>query len=149
MGGMEEHFLRQRAQQPEMATPTYATSLLKQVTKFNKTACVVGLQDITKKYHFYTFKEQDNTVAYPKVNCFSENSNKAVIEKVIENAGKYSLNIAHIRADNNVGKTFSNIDKRVKKLFDSMPTPGLCMVVFGGQKEAANGVCFIQIKESL
>lgn len=149
MGGLEEHIIRQQQQQPEMATPTYATSLLKQVTKFEKSACVVALKDIAKKYEYYTFKKQDNTAAYPKVHCVSENSNKAVVEKVIENAGKHSLNIAHIKAEKESAKTFSNIDKRVKKLFDSMPTPGLCMVVFGGQKDSANGMCFIQIKESL
>lgn len=149
MGGMEEHFLRQRQQQPEMATSTYATSLLKHVTKFDKSACVVALNDIANKYQFYTFKKQENMESYPRVHCISENSNKAVVEKVIANAGKYELNIAHIRAEKEAIKTFSNIDKRVKKVFDSMPTPGLCIVIFGGQKEAANGMCFVQIKEAL
>lgn len=146
MGGLEEHILRQHQQHPEMATPTYATSFLKQITKFDKSACVVTLKDIVKKYEYYTFKKQDNATAYPKMHFLSENSNKAVVDKVIENVGKYSLNIAHIKAEKETVKTFSNIDKRVKKLFDSMPTPGLCMVVFVGQKEAANGMCFIQTK---
>lgn len=149
MGGIEEHIIRQQQQQPEMATPTYATSLLKQVTRFEKTACVVALTDIAKKYEYYTFKKQDNMATYPKVHCVGVDSNKAVVEKVIENAGKYSLNIAHVRAEKDSVKTFTNIDKRVKKLYDSMPTPGLCMVVFGGQMDSENGLCFIQVKESL
>lgn len=149
MGGIEEHFIRQQHQQPEMGTPIYATSLLKQVTKFDKSACVVALNDITKKYQYYTFKKQDNVSSHPKVHCVAESSNKAVVEKACENVSKYSLNIAHIRAEKQTAKTFSNIDKRVKKLFESMPTPGLSVVIFAGQKEAENGLCFIQIKESL
>lgn len=149
MGGMEEHFIRQQQQQPEMATPTYATSLLKQITRVDKTTCVVALDDITKKYHYYTFKKQDNVGSYPKMHFFAENSNKAVIEKLCENIGKYSLNIAHIRAEKESTKTFTNIDKRVKKVFERIPTPGLSMVIFAGHKDGTNGLCFIQIKESL
>lgn len=149
MGGIEEHFIRQQQQQPEMATPTYATTLLKQVTKFDKSACVVALNDIAKKYQYYTFKKQDNVSSHPKVHCIAENSNKAVVEKACENASKHCLNIAHIRIEKQTAKTFSNVDKRAKKLFESMPTPGLCVVIFAGQKEGANGLCFIQIKESV
>lgn len=148
MGGIEEHFNRQKCKEPKTGTRNFAMSLLKHVTKFDKTACVVAVDDISSKYQHFTFKKQENEASSPKIHIQTESSNKAVVEKTIENAGKYSLNIAHIRAEKDSLKTFSNIDKRAKKLFESMPTPGLCMVVFGGQKEA-NGLCFVQVKDAM
>lgn len=152
MGGMQEHIKRQQQHQPEMATPTYATNLLKQVTRFDKTASVVAASDIIERYNFYTFKQQESSEMCPKLQLSSKKTNEGIIKKACKNVTKHSLNVAHIKVPSGQAEkeeTLLNIDNWVKQLYESMPTPGLSLVMLGGRKEAANGLCFIQMKNLL
>lgn len=150
MGGLHNYF----REQPELGHPNYATSMLKQVTKLDKAARVVALEDTITKYNYYTFKDADKHEDRGKIHCISEKSNKAVIERICESTGKYSLNIAHLKVSNaqlekdNI-KTFKNVDKWAKQIYESTPAPGLCVVIFAGKKDSGNGCCFIKLKRQI
>lgn len=149
MGDVQENFRRY----PDLGNPNYATSMLKQITKLDKNVRIVGLEDIIAKYNFYTFKTVENKDDYKKIQCISEKSNKAVVEKACEDAIKHTLNVGHIRVSSNQLekediKTFKNIDKWAKQMYDVTPNPGLCIVIFAG-KEQGNGCCFIKLKKQV
>lgn len=151
IGGIRDHIRRKQSE--EMAgPPSYATSMLKQVTKMEKSAAVVGLDDAATKYNYYTFKDVEKQDKNPRLCCMSEKSNKAVIEKVCENVKRYSLNIGHVKVtdfqvEKEDEKTFKNIDRWVKQIYDSAGVPGLFLVIFGGKGDTGNGLCFIQLKK--
>lgn len=147
MGDVQENSRRY----PDLGNPNYATSMLKQITKLDKNVRIVGLEDIVARYNFYTFKTVENKDDYKKIQCISEKSNKAVVEKACEDALKHTLNLAHIRVSTNQLekediKTFKNIDKWAKQMYDVTPNPGLCFVIFAG-KDQGNGCCFIKLKK--
>lgn len=150
MGGLRDFF----RDQPELGHPYYGTSMLKQVTKMDKTARVVSLEDIATKYNYYTFKDVDKKEDYSKIQCIGEKSNKAVIEKLCENTEKYSLNIAHLKVTNaqmekeNI-KTFKKVDKWAKRIYENTLSPGLCIILFAGKKDSGNGCCFIKLKRQI
>lgn len=145
MSGIDEHFRKH----PQLGSINYATSLLKQATKMEKTASVVALEDIATKYDFYTNKGAEKKDE--KIKCFSEKSNKYVIKRMCDTLKHYTLNIGHVRiADNQIEKdnltVFKNIDKWIKQVFENTSSPGLSLVIFNGNKEGGNGCCFIQLK---
>ncbi|KAF2892913.1 hypothetical protein ILUMI_13249 [Ignelater luminosus] len=134
---------------PELGHPHYATSMLKQTTKQDRTAAVVSLEDITSRYNYYTFKEEPKRTK--KINCVTERNNQQIIKKYCELLKQYSMNIAHVRfTDTQIEKDGTNIykqvDKWVQEIYEATVVPGLCAVIFGGQKQYGNGCCFITIK---
>lgn len=134
---------------PELGHPHYATSMLKQTTKQDRTALIVSLEEITSRYNYYTFK--DELKRTKKVNCVAEKNNQQIIKKYCELAKQYSMNIAHVRfTDSQVEKDdtkiYKQIDKWVQEIYEATVLPGLCIVIFGGKKQYGNGCCFITIK---
>ncbi|CAH1155330.1 unnamed protein product [Phaedon cochleariae] len=136
---------------PEMGTSQYATSMLRQAVKVDKTVNVVGLDDIGLKYKFYVDKGQD--VSVKNVTCSSEKSNKEVVAKFCASLGEHSLNIAHLRVavsqlEGNNGRILKNVDKWVKEVYEKTSGSSLVVVLFGGQTEG-NGVCFLKVKKEV
>ncbi|KAJ8981071.1 hypothetical protein NQ317_007208 [Molorchus minor] len=135
---------------PDMGTSYYATSMLKQCTRADKTAKVTGVGDIGQRYQFYIDKGED--VEVKNIICSSEKSNKEVIKKHCESLKQYSLNIAHIKVpDNNLeesnsSKIFKNVDKWIRQIYEETSNSSLLAVLFGGQNQG-NGVCFLQLKK--
>lgn len=135
---------------PELGHPHYATSMLKQTTVLDKNAVVVGVEDISKKYHYFTYKDQQSSET-KKINILYEKNNKSVINKVCESSAGYTLRVGHIRfTDNQIDKdsknVFKQIDEWVQNVYSASTSPGLCIVLFGGQNQQGNGCCFIAIK---
>lgn len=133
---------------PQLGTYNYATSMLKQTTKLDKTASVVGLDDIGPKYKFYVDKGEE-VKEISKIKCISEKSCKDVIRVMTESMDKFSLNIGHVKVQDDQlegTKVLKNIDKWVKEVYDKSPVPGLIIILLLGS-EKGNGGCFIQLKK--
>lgn len=134
---------------PDMGTSHYATSMLRQCTKVDKTACVVSTGDIAQRYKFYVDKAED--AEKKNVTCTSAKTNKDIIKRYCESLKQHSLNIAHVRIpdDHFEGnyncKVFKTVDKWIKEIYEASGNSSLLAVLFGGQKQG-NGVCFLQLK---
>ncbi|KAJ8958109.1 hypothetical protein NQ318_006038 [Aromia moschata] len=146
MGGVHQEL---RAY-PDMGTSQYATSMLRQCTKVDKTASVVGLADIAQRYKFYVDKGE--SAPDKNISCSAEKSNKEVVRRYCESLSRHSLNIAHVRVpeasleeNGNCGKAFKTVDKWIRQVYEETGDSSLVAVLFGGQKQG-NGVCFLQLK---
>ncbi|EFA00202.1 RNA exonuclease 5 isoform X2 [Tribolium castaneum] len=136
---------------PELGTYNYATSMLKQTTKLDKTALVVCPEEITSKYKYCVDKGAEVRQQNEKIKFFSEKSCKEVVRKMCDSLGMFSLNIGHVKLQEGQlegTKVFKNVDKWVKEIYEKMPTPGLVIVLFPGV-EGSNGCCFIQLKRDV
>lgn len=135
----------------ELATPHYATSMLKQCTKLDKTALVVSIEAITKKYNYFTYKDNPPK-ENPKIKFSSCNSNKRIIRTFCDGMNKSSLNIAHVNfteeeIEADAKEICNKVNKWVESIHFKMVPPSLCVVIFGGYRESGNGCCFIANKE--
>ncbi|XP_060534927.1 uncharacterized protein LOC132707200 isoform X2 [Cylas formicarius] len=139
-------FTEQRAY-PDIGTSSYATSMLRQCTKMDKTASVVGVDDTADKYKFYVDKNVTREVT--NIACTSETSNRGVVKKFCENLNRYSLNVGQIRIAetelDNSNKAFNTLDKWIGEVYACAEMPTLLAVMFGGQKDGGNGACFLQL----
>lgn len=131
---------------PEMVSSHYATSMLRQCVKMDKTANVIGVNEIAQKYKFYVDKGEN--VNIKNITCTTENSNKNVIKKFLESMLEYSLNIAHIRiSEEHLQNTniFKKVDRWVEDIYLKTSNSSLLAVLLGGQNQG-NGVCFLKVK---
>lgn len=147
LGGIENEFRCY----PEMGNRNYATSMLTQVTRMDKSASLTALDDVCAKYKFYVDKGSE-TKQDSKIKFFSESSNKDVVKKFCGSLLQQSLNIAHIRIPENqlntmnATQTMKTVDQWIQDVYNHTAAPGLCIVIFGGQKEGGNACCFIQMR---
>ncbi|KAL3275526.1 hypothetical protein HHI36_020285 [Cryptolaemus montrouzieri] len=146
MGGIQNEFRTY----PELGNRNYATSMLKQVTRLDKSASLTALDDLCAKYKYYVDKGSENK-QQDKIKFYPEKSNKDVVKKFCGSLLHQSLNIAHIRIPEtqlltNITHTFETVDKWVQDIYTHTAAPGLCIVLFGGQKDGGNAGCFIQVK---
>ncbi|KAK5642708.1 hypothetical protein RI129_008875 [Pyrocoelia pectoralis] len=140
---------KQVKQYPDVENSKYVTSLLREITRMEKTSLVVSLDDLTARYCHYTFRDK---IVTKKICCISESSNELVINRLCESGAHYSFNVGHLRFDdgdleNEPTKLFKKIDDWVQKIDKSISTPALRVVIFGGQKESGNGCCFVSLKK--
>lgn len=131
----------------EMISSHYATSMLRQCVKMDKTANVIGVDEIGEKYKFYVDKGEN--VDIKNISCSTENSNKNVVQKFLESMLGYSLNIGHIRiSEEELQSTdiFQSLDKWIEAIYQKTCTSSLLAVLLGGQKQG-NGICFLKVKK--
>lgn len=132
---------------PELGTSHYATSMLRQCVRIDKTANVIGVEEIGEKYKFYVDKGEN--VDIKSISCSTEKSNKDVIRKLLDSMLEYSLNMAHIRiSESQLQNTniFETLDKWIQEIYEKTCTSSLIAVLFGGQNQG-NGVCFLKVKK--
>lgn len=132
---------------PEMGTSQYATSMLRQCVKIDKTANVIGVDEIGEKYKFYV--DKGGNVDIKGVTCRSEKSNTDVIKKLLNTMLEFSLNIAHIRISESQLENvniFKTLDKWIEEIYKKTSNSSLLAVLLGGQKQG-NGVCFLKVKK--
>ncbi|XP_045462527.1 RNA exonuclease 5 isoform X2 [Harmonia axyridis] len=147
LGGIENEFRCY----PELGNRNYATSMLKQVTRMEKSASLTALEDICAKYKYYVDKGSE-AKSDSKIKFFSESSNKDVVKKFCGAVLQQSLNIAHIRIPEtqldtkNATQTIKTVDQWIQDIYNHTAAPGLCIVIFGGQKDGGNACCFIQVR---
>lgn len=115
-----------------------------------KTAQVISLEDITKRYEQYVQKGE-KTFDLNKINCISEGSNANVIKRLCDTNMQYTLNIGHVRIplsqlEKDVDSVCKTVDGWVKLFHRQTSMPSLNVVLFTGAG-TANGCCFVQLKK--
>lgn len=133
--------------QPDLGSANYATSMLRHVTKMEKKASVVSLEDILDKYNYFTYK--GNTSQSSKINFTPVKSNDAVVNKLCTSIKNFSLNIGHIKlpdTQENKECSYKEVDSWIKKIYEQSGMPSLNIVIFNGGSGASNSCCFLKIK---
>lgn len=82
-------------------------------------------------------------------------SNKQAVTRASQIAMEHAFTLCHIRIkkekleDDRIEKTFNIVNKWVHKLWQHMAINGLACVIFAGENNAGNGVCFLNIKREV
>lgn len=141
---------------PDLGTAQYATSLLRQITKFGNKARIVTDADVCLKYKHYVDKcvkgdkkPETNNVEF----VIGKNSDKIVnlACKQLRNP----FNLVHLNIDDDllhkdkIRTTVKHIDDWVRKFYENASFNGLMCVVFGGKFYVGNGVCFLDMKKNV
>ena len=81
--------------------------------------------------------------------------NKNAISRASQIAMEHAFTLCHVRIHEDqlkseqMEKTFSTVNKWVHKLYQHTAVNGLMCVVFGGQNNAGNGACFLNVKKNV
>ncbi|XP_069701462.1 uncharacterized protein Rexo5 isoform X2 [Periplaneta americana] len=131
-----------------------ATSIFSHVTKMDKSAAIVGCEEVIDKYSSYMSESMisigdDSHSDNKAVQCFVT-ENETVASQTCDIAREYSFTIAHIQVDraecDNEIKMFKRVNRWCRAVWESIANNGMCVVILSGQQRGANGACFIQIK---
>lgn len=146
-------FEDQLRKHPQLGTTNYATNFFKHITKIDKTVQVCSLDNIKTKYEICT--DKNNETKSDRIKYHSLHTNEDIIDKMCIISKQCSFSIGHIVVDddlNELQKTgsdhllYRNVDEWGKKIIDSSPTPSLNLIIFSGNKDGGNGICFIRLK---
>lgn len=131
-----------------------STSLFNHVTRLEKTAAIVGSEEVIDEYSRYMsesmFSVTDNSEENGKpVKCIVT-PNKTVVLETCNIAREHGFTLAHLRLNRAEYDSETKLMKRVNKwcniVWDHLAYNGLCVVLLSGVRGGANGMCFIEIK---
>lgn len=138
----------------------YATSIFKHVTKDKKTAAIVGNTEVMNEYSMYltssiNIMDDKNFDKDDQVRLVVANNNKQAVTRASQIAMEHAFTLCHIRIkeekleNDRMEETFCTVNKWVHKLWEHMAINGLACVIFAGENNTANGVCFLNIKREV
>ncbi|KAG7187864.1 hypothetical protein KM043_016897 [Ampulex compressa] len=139
----------------------YATSIFKHVTKDKKTAAIVGDKEVMNEYSKYlqtstlNVMDDENFNKSDQVRLVIADDHKHAVTRAAEIAMEHAFTLCHIRIgqealkDDHREKTFRGVNKWIQKLWCYMAVNGLACVIFAGENNAANGVCFLNLKRDV
>ncbi|CAL7935248.1 unnamed protein product [Xylocopa violacea] len=138
----------------------YATSIFKHVAKDQKTAAIVGNAEVMNEYSKYltssiSIMDDENFDKNDQVRLVIADNDKQAVTRASQIAMEHAFILCHIRIeqeklkDDKIEKTFRNVNKWVHKLWQHMALNGLACVIFAGENNASNGVCFINLKREV
>ncbi|KAF7995515.1 hypothetical protein HCN44_006622 [Aphidius gifuensis] len=137
----------------------YGVSIFNHLTKVkDMSSSIIGNKQVMNEYSMYLKNTKLNVMddanfdKTDPVRLVLTDSNKQSIKRACEISMKHALTFCHVKLDSqqtnddSIKKTCKNVDKWVSKLWNHIADNGLLCVVFGGEKNAANGACFLNIK---
>ena len=129
---------------PELGNPNFGISMLKQVTKVDKNAIVVGRKEAIHKYEYYTFK--NGSSEHERIRMVEEEDDDEIVRGLCESMGEFTLNIAHVRPGSCERLNFyAKVNGWVEQVVKQSKKPSLHIIVFEGQGHGPNGCCFIKL----
>ncbi|KOC64497.1 Putative RNA exonuclease NEF-sp [Habropoda laboriosa] len=138
----------------------YATSIFKHATKNQKTAAIVGSEKVMNEYSKYltssiNIMDDENFDKDDHVRLVVTENDKQTVTRASQIAMEHAFTLCHVRIEENklqneeIEKTFRTINKWVHKLWRHVALNGLVCVIFGGENDAANGACFLNLKREV
>ncbi|KAF7995528.1 hypothetical protein HCN44_006635 [Aphidius gifuensis] len=137
----------------------YGVSIFNHMTKVkDMSSTIIGNKEVMNEYSMYLKNTKLNVMddanfdKTDQVRLVLTDSNKQSIKRASEISMEHALTFCHVKLDSqqtnddNIEKTCKKVDKWISKLWKSTADKGLLCVVFGGEKNAANGACFLNIK---
>ena len=138
----------------------YATSIFKHVTKDEKTAAIVGNEEVMNEYSKYltssiNIMDDENFAKNDQVRLVVADNDKHAVTRASQIAMEHAFTLCHVRVDeeklkgDQAEKTFRIVNKWIHKLWQHMAVNGLACVVFTGENNAGNGACFLNLKREV
>ncbi|KMQ98387.1 rna exonuclease nef-sp [Lasius niger] len=139
----------------------YATSIFNHITKNKNTAAIVGSNEIMSEYSKYLMNsslnvmDDENFAKNDQVRLVIADNDKHTVGRAAEIAMEHAFVLCHVRIkeeqleDEQIEKTLHTVNKWSHKLWQHSAINGLACVIFGGQNNAANGACFLNIKTEI
>lgn len=139
----------------------YAMSIFNYVAKEQRTATIVGTEDIINEYSKYlstsslNVRNDENYNEGDQIRLVITDKNKNAVKRTTEIAMQHQFILCHIKIseeklqNERVEQTFSTVNKWINKIWNHTAINGLACVVFSGQENAANGACFLNVKKQM
>lgn len=139
----------------------YGTSIFSHATKDKKTAAIIGCDGVMNEYAQYlktsslSIMDDKDFDQNDQVRLVVTEGNKQAIERTCQIAMEHAFTLCHLKIheeqlqNEKLEKTFRAVNKWVQRLHQHTAVHGLVCVVFGGQSNAANGVCFLNLKKDV
>ncbi|XP_029661335.1 RNA exonuclease 1 isoform X2 [Formica exsecta] len=156
---MEEETDKEKSQRTLQKTEMkkYATSIFNHITKNKNTAAIIGSYEIMSEYSKYlnsslNIMDDKNFTKNDQVRLVIADNDKNAVDRTTEIAMEHSFVLCHVRIkeeqlkDEQINKTLHTVNKWSRKLWQHNAINSLACVIFGGQNNAANGACFLNIK---
>lgn len=156
---MEEETDKEKSQRTLQKTEMkkYATSIFNHITKNKNTAAIIGSYEIMSEYSKYlnsslNIMDDKNFTKNDQVRLVIADNDKNAVDRTTEIAMELSFVLCHVRIkeeqlkDEQINKTLHTVNKWSRKLWQHNAINSLACVIFGGQNNAANGACFLNIK---
>ncbi|KZC04664.1 Putative RNA exonuclease NEF-sp [Dufourea novaeangliae] len=154
---MEAEKRKDQDQMANVEVRRYATSIFKHVTKNQKTAAVVGNEDIMNEYSKYltssiNIMDDENFDKNDQVRFVVADSDKQAVNRAAQIAIEHAFTLCHVRIEekklknDQMEKTFRTVNKWIHKLWQHMAVNGLACIIFTGENNATNGACFLNLK---
>lgn len=157
---MEEETDKEKSQWAlqKMEMKKYATSIFNHITKNKNTAAIVGSSEIMSEYSKYLMDsslnvmDDKNFANNNQVRLVIADNDKHAVNRTAEIAMEHAFVLCHVRIkeeqlkEEQIEKTLHSVNKWSYKLWQHNAINSLACVIFGGQNNAANGACFLNIK---
>lgn len=142
-----------------------ASSLLSQAMKKQKKSAIITTENTKLDFGKFLSKNQldfikkpDNEDARSNIKHLKEISAKKVITKSREVVLDHEFNVSHFniledsmydetKTSQELTELIPNIDKWIEKLWQSVASNGMFVVLFGGHSKNTNGVTMVRIKD--
>ncbi|XP_050664370.1 RNA exonuclease 5 [Leptidea sinapis] len=141
----------------QASKPEYGMSIFNHIIEQEKTALVVGCDNITGDYHSYLSQAKNSLSNHlkkkklKKVKLSTVDTVEEVISTVTDTVNDYNFIMAHLKIDDSehddVSQKISEVDRQIEHIWESLNDAALCVVIFGGTTED-NGVAMINIKHN-
>lgn len=160
---MEEETDKEKSQRALQKTEMkkYATSIFNHITKNKNTAAIIGSNEIMSEYSKYltnsslNVMDDENFAKNDQVRLVIADNNKHAVDRTAEIAMEHAFVLCHVRIkeeqlkEEQIEKTLHTVNKWSHKVWQHNAINGLACVIFGGQNNAANGACFLNIKREV
>lgn len=150
--------IRKRNNNCDIDPHKYGITIFKHITRKERTASIIGKEDVIKDYSIYlknstlNIMDDANFDKNDQVRLVLTETNKKSVNRTCEISMEHALTFCHVKLndnhlnDDNAEKTCKKVDKWMQKIWNHIAVNGLFCVIFGGQNNAANGACFLNIK---
>ncbi|XP_043494629.1 RNA exonuclease 5 isoform X3 [Polistes fuscatus] len=131
------------------------------IAKEQRTATIVGTEDIINEYSKYlstsslNVRNDENYNEGDQIRLVTTDNNKRAVKRTTEIAMQHQFILCHIKIseeklqNERIEQTFSTVNKWINKIWNHTAINGLACVVFSGQENAANGACFLNVKQQM
>ncbi|XP_043675119.1 uncharacterized exonuclease C637.09 isoform X1 [Vespula pensylvanica] len=137
----------------------YATSIFNYVAKEQRTATIIGTEQVMNEYSKYfkssslNIRNDENYNEGDQIRLVVADNDEQAVTRASEIALQHQFIVCHVKIreeqlqNEHIEKTFRTVNKWIYKLWQQMAVHGLACVVFSGQENAANGACFLDVKK--
>ncbi|XP_046826390.1 RNA exonuclease 1 isoform X1 [Vespa crabro] len=137
----------------------YAISIFNYIVKEQRTATIIGTDQIINEYSKYfktsslNIKNDENYNEGDQIRLVVADNDKQAITRASEIALQHKFIVCHVKItekqleDEHIKETCCTVNKWIHKLWQHIALNSLACVIFNDQKNVGNGACFLNVKK--